>query len=41
MKDTEKTPKEYGSLGGNTTLKKYGKDHFSRIAKKRWSKKKV
>lgn len=26
------------SMGGKATLKKYGKDHFKMLAKKRWDK---
>jgi len=27
-----------GKQGGEATLKKYGKDHYARAAKKRWEK---
>jgi len=30
-----------GKKGGAATAKKYGKDHFSNISKKRWSKNKA
>jgi len=37
---TRKTIEEYGSEGGKKTLEKYGKNHFSKLAKKRWQKEK-
>lgn len=36
MKQADRTSKEYGAVGGNTTLKRHGKKHFREIAKKRW-----
>jgi len=42
MKDTPKKQKltvhATGKKGGETTLKKYGKKHFAKIARKRWEK---
>lgn len=32
--------KTLGRLGGNSTLKKYGKDHYKKMIEKRWNKKK-
>lgn len=32
-KDISEVLKQQASKGGNTTLKKYGKDHFKKIAK--------
>lgn len=32
------TVKTTGKMGGQSTLKKHGKSHFSAIAKKRWEK---
>jgi len=34
----ELTIKEAGSLGGKATLKKYGKEYFKELIKKRWNK---
>lgn len=36
---TNKDAIKLGELGGKATLKKYGKKHFSKLAKKRWEKK--
>lgn len=33
--------KRLGRNGGSTTLKKYGKKHFSSLAKDRWKKEKT
>lgn len=38
--DNKKIAKELGRVGGNSTLKKYGKKHYSQIAYKRWEKEK-
>ena len=32
--------KQAGKRGGNKTLKKYGKNHFSKIAKDAWTRRK-
>ena len=32
--------KKAGKLGGKSTLKKYGKKHYSKIAKEAWNKRK-
>ena len=32
--------KKAGKQGGNKTLEKYGKEHYSKIAKEAWSKRK-
>jgi hypothetical protein len=34
MSTTEKSAKDYGSLGGKKVLRKYGKKHFKELAKK-------
>jgi len=31
---------EHGQKGGNSTKRKFGKEHYSKIAKKRWAKRK-
>lgn len=31
------TANQAGRKGGKSTLKKYGKKHYQRLAKKRWS----
>lgn len=35
------TTKEAGKKGGNKTFKKYGKKHYSKIAKDAWEKRKL
>lgn len=37
-KEVKNTMQKIASSGGKATLKKHGKDHFSKIAKKRWAK---
>jgi hypothetical protein len=38
-KEISNMAKALGRKGGSSTLKKYGKGHFSKMAKARWSKK--
>ncbi|CAB4151324.1 hypothetical protein UFOVP594_10 [uncultured Caudovirales phage] len=35
------TANDLGKIGGNATLAKHGTDHYSRIARIRWQKKKA
>lgn len=35
------TIKEFATMGGKATLKKHGKEYFSKLAKKRWEDKKT
>ena len=37
-KEFKMTAADLAQKGGKATLKKHGKDHFSKIAKKRWAK---
>jgi len=37
MKKKKLTASDLAKKGGKATLKKHGKDHFSKIAKKRWA----
>lgn len=39
-KKKELSAKEFATLGGKATLKKYGAKHFTQLAKKRWAKEK-
>lgn len=34
----KEVPNKMARKGGKATLKKYGKKHFSKLAKKRWAK---
>ncbi len=33
----QESPALWGSLGGLTTLQRYGREHFARMARRRWS----
>ena len=35
------TPKQYGKKGGSQTLKIHGKEHFSKISKTAWAKRRL
>ena len=37
----ELTISEVARMGGNAVKKKYGKDYFKRLSKKRWDKRKL
>lgn len=37
QEEINKIMRKFASLGGKATLKKYGKEHFSKIAKNRWN----
>jgi len=39
--EVSKVMKQMGGKGGKATKEKYGKDHFKKLAEKRWAKPKV
>lgn len=39
-KELSSLAKEMGKLGGKTTMKKYGKEHFKKMNEIRWAKNK-
>lgn len=36
-KKKEMSVKEFATMGGKALLKKYGAEHYSKLAKKRWA----